>query len=171
MDMSLSKLQEIVKDREAWCCCSLEEPWTMNERGTRRTKWFWETLQLTVCLFHNVWEMLIKDHFILKSWLLEFLPWMLVPLWDGRMWILVSLRRYGRGALPVWGRGADGGPEMLHFIPVLDWHYCASEVCFSLTVRSRAQVAGLETLEQWPNLKIWSTKSCKLRDNVLVCVH
>ena len=134
-----------------------------NERGTRRTKWFWETLLLTVCLFHNVWEMLIKDHFILKSWLLEFLPWMLVPLWDSRMWVLVSLRRYGRGA--------DGGPEMLHFIPVLDWYHCASEVCFSLTVRSRAQVAGLETLEQWPNLKVWSTKSCKLRDNVLVCVH
>ena len=28
MDMSLSKFQEIVKDREAWWCCS---PWSRNE--------------------------------------------------------------------------------------------------------------------------------------------
>ena len=28
MDMSLSQLQEIVKDREAWLCCS---PWGLKE--------------------------------------------------------------------------------------------------------------------------------------------
>ena len=28
MDMSLNKFQEIVKDREAWWCCS---PWNQNE--------------------------------------------------------------------------------------------------------------------------------------------
>ena len=31
MDMSLSKLQEIVKDREAWQCCS---PWGHKELDT-----------------------------------------------------------------------------------------------------------------------------------------
>ena len=38
MDMSLSKLQEIVKDREAWACCS---PWGHKESDM--------TEQLTDC--------------------------------------------------------------------------------------------------------------------------
>ena len=31
MDMSLSKIQELVMDREAWCCCS---PWGCKESDT-----------------------------------------------------------------------------------------------------------------------------------------
>ena len=43
MDMSLSKLQEIVKDREAWQCCSLwghkESQMTERLNNKRRSQW------------------------------------------------------------------------------------------------------------------------------------
>ena len=35
MDMSLSRLQEVVKDKEAWCCCS---SWGHKESGTTVTE-------------------------------------------------------------------------------------------------------------------------------------
>ena len=43
MDMSLRKLQEIVKDREAWQCCSLwghkESQMTEQLNNKRRSQW------------------------------------------------------------------------------------------------------------------------------------
>ena len=42
MDMSLSKLQEIVKDKEAWCAAihGVAKSWTRMNNGTKRNRLF-----------------------------------------------------------------------------------------------------------------------------------
>ena len=100
MDMSLSKLQEIVKDRKTWCSAAhvVTKNWTQLSDWTPTT-WFW---------FAFPWWLVLLSIFSYICWsfvdLREIIYWSPLPIFLIDFFFLLSSMRQIRYQINLWNK-------------------------------------------------------------------
>lgn len=152
--------KEFLEERSAW---RGHEAWKKHKEN----KMVLRNITVGYNLLPKVWEILIRDCFILKSQLVVGISSMdagttrrleaVDPCFIGEIW--------GGYQVGWWTLSAA----------LLPWARLTS---LQIWAESTVSLWQLDQQHRWPwnigtgaKLKTWSTKSCKLRDNVLVCIH